>query len=48
VTGAGWVAGHRVLLTADLGAGLLVVHPPAAVTAMVAAFHAAMLGGDAA
>ena len=40
--------GSRVLLVADPNAGLLVVHPPAAVHAMVAQFHAAVLGGDAA
>ncbi|GAA0908378.1 hypothetical protein GCM10009558_011720 [Virgisporangium aurantiacum] len=45
----GLATGHRVLLTADpaagLGAGLLVVHPPAAVAAMVERFHAAVLDG---
>jgi hypothetical protein len=41
-------AGDRVLLTADLCAGLLVVHPPAAVAAMISQFYAAVLGGEAA
>jgi hypothetical protein len=39
--------GDRVLLIADLEAGLLVLHPPAALTTMVSQFHAAMLGGGA-
>jgi len=43
----GLAPGHRVLLTADLDAALLVVHPPAAMAAMVSQFHAAVLGGDA-
>jgi bifunctional DNA-binding transcriptional regulator/antitoxin component of YhaV-PrlF toxin-antitoxin module len=40
-------AGHRVLLIADLDAGLLVVHPPAALTAMISQFHFQVLGGEA-
>jgi hypothetical protein len=39
-------AGDRVLLVADPNAGLLVVHPPAALDAMVGWLHAAALGGD--
>lgn len=35
--------GNRLLVTAD--AGLLVIHPPAPVARMVAAFHAAVLDG---
>jgi bifunctional DNA-binding transcriptional regulator/antitoxin component of YhaV-PrlF toxin-antitoxin module len=42
----GLAAGHRVLLTADPAHGRLVVHPPAAVTAMVSHFHTAALGGE--
>src|SRR5262245_8940612 len=41
----GLVAGDRVLLAADPARGLLVVHPPAAVDAMIAQFHAGVLGG---
>jgi hypothetical protein len=40
-------SGQRVLLTADLDAGLLVVHPPAALTAMISQFHLQVLGGGA-
>jgi bifunctional DNA-binding transcriptional regulator/antitoxin component of YhaV-PrlF toxin-antitoxin module len=43
----GLSAGRRVLLIADLDAGLLVVHPPAALTAMISQFHLQVLGGDA-
>ena len=39
-------AGDRVFLAADPLAGRLVVHPPAAVDAMVAAAHAAVWGGE--
>ena len=39
--------GDRVLLAADADHGLLVVHPPAALDAMVTQFHADVLGGDA-
>ncbi len=42
----GLVAGDRVLLAADPTAGLLVVHPPAAVDAMIAELHARVLGSD--
>ncbi len=44
----GLVPGDRVLLVADPSDGLLVVHPPAALDAMVSQFHASVLGGDAA
>jgi hypothetical protein len=37
------VPGDRVMLTADPGDGLLVVHPPAALDAMITQFHAAVL-----
>jgi hypothetical protein len=43
----GLVPGDRVLLAADPDQGLLVVHPPAALDAMVGQFHANVLGGDA-
>ncbi|SCL25665.1 hypothetical protein GA0070624_5599 [Micromonospora rhizosphaerae] len=43
----GLVPGTRVLLVADAAAGLLVVHPPAALHAMITAFHTAVLGGEA-
>lgn len=43
----GLVPGDRVLLAADPDHGLLVVHPPAALDAMVSQFHADVLGGDA-
>jgi hypothetical protein len=39
--------GDRVLLVADPDQGLLVVHPPAALGAMVTQLHAEVLGGDA-
>jgi hypothetical protein len=42
----GLIAGSRVLLTADPDAGLLVVHPPAALHTMISQFHAAVLGGE--
>lgn len=42
----GLAAGDRVFLTADPRAGLLVVHPPTAVAAMVSLFHADALGGE--
>lgn|SRR5690606_11463650 len=37
--------GDRVLLVAEPAEGLLVVHPPAALDAMVNGFHATVLGG---
>jgi hypothetical protein len=40
-------AGGRVLLVADPAAGRLVVHPPAALDAMIGQYHAAVLGGEA-
>jgi len=43
----GLAAGDRVLLAADPAQGLLVVHPPAALDAMITQFHAAVLGGEA-
>jgi hypothetical protein len=43
----GLVAGDRVLLAADAGEGLLVVHPPVVLDAMVGQLHTAVLGGDA-
>jgi hypothetical protein len=39
-------AGSRVLLVADPAAGRLVVHPPAALDAMIGQYHAAVLGGE--
>jgi bifunctional DNA-binding transcriptional regulator/antitoxin component of YhaV-PrlF toxin-antitoxin module len=39
-------AGDRVLLAAEPDAGLLVVHPPASLDAMVGWAHARALGGD--
>jgi hypothetical protein len=44
----GLETGDRVLLAADPDHGLLVVHPPAALDAMVSQLHADVLGGDAA
>ncbi len=41
----GLTAGDRVLLAASPADGLLVVHPPAALDAMVMAVHADVLGG---
>ncbi|MET7704626.1 hypothetical protein [Micromonospora sp. NPDC005413] len=41
----GLTAGGRVLLAANPPEGLLVVHPPAALDAMVVAVHAGVLGG---
>ncbi|WP_406071257.1 AbrB/MazE/SpoVT family DNA-binding domain-containing protein [Micromonospora sp. NBC_01638] len=41
----GLTAGDRVLLAANPPEGLLVVHPPAALDAMVVAVHAGVLGG---
>lgn len=41
----GLVPGDRVLLAADPDQRLLVVHPPAALDAMVSQFHADVLGG---
>jgi hypothetical protein len=38
--------GDRVLLAADPAGGHLIVYPPAAVTAMISIFYAALLGGD--
>jgi hypothetical protein len=43
----GLVPGDRVLLAADPDEGLLVVHPPAALDAMVSQFHGEVLGGGA-
>ena len=43
--GLGVRRGDRVLLMAEPGAGLLVVHPPAALDAMVGWLHEAALGG---
>jgi hypothetical protein len=43
----GLVSGDRVLLAADPDQGLLVVYPPVVLDAMLARFHADMLGGDA-
>ena len=40
-------AGDRVLLAADPALGVLALHPPAAVAAMLAAFHSRLAGGDA-
>lgn len=42
----GLAAGDRVLLMADPDQGSLVVHPPAAMDAMVGWLHEAALGGD--
>jgi hypothetical protein len=42
----GLVPGDRVLLAADPERDLLVVHPPAALDAMLAQRHAGLLGGD--
>jgi hypothetical protein len=42
----GLSTGDRVLLAAEPGDGRLVVHPPAALDAMVAWLHEAALGGD--
>jgi len=39
--------GDRVLLAADPAQGLLVVHPPAVLDAMIGQLHAAVLAGDA-
>ena len=41
-------AGDRVLLTADRGGGVLVVHPPAVLGTLVAGAHAAAVDGGAA
>ncbi|MFC4144741.1 AbrB/MazE/SpoVT family DNA-binding domain-containing protein [Micromonospora mangrovi] len=41
----GLTAGDRVLLAANPADGLLTVHPPAALDAMVVAAHADLLGG---
>ncbi|BCJ61684.1 hypothetical protein Jiend_51060 [Micromonospora endophytica] len=41
----GLTAGDRVLLAASPADGLLVVHPPAALDAMVMSVHAVVLGG---
>ena len=40
------VPGDRVMLAANPADGLLVVHPPAALDAMITQFHAAVLGGE--
>jgi hypothetical protein len=42
------VPGDRVMLAADPAQGLLVVHPPATLDAMIMQFHASVLGGEAA
>jgi hypothetical protein len=42
----GLATGDRVLLSAEPADGLLFVHPPAALDAMVAWWHAGVLGGD--
>jgi hypothetical protein len=42
----GITTGARVLLVADRDRGQLRVYPPAALDAMIAAFDAAVLGGD--
>jgi hypothetical protein len=42
----GLTAGDRVFLAAEPDASRLVVHPPAALDAMIAQAHAAALGGD--
>ncbi|MFI6823514.1 hypothetical protein ACIBJE_21565 [Micromonospora sp. NPDC050187] len=42
----GLAAGDRVFLAAEPDASRLVVHPPAALDAMIAQAHAAALGGD--
>jgi bifunctional DNA-binding transcriptional regulator/antitoxin component of YhaV-PrlF toxin-antitoxin module len=43
----GLATGDRVLLAAEPARGLLVVHPPAALDAMIGQFQAAVLAGDA-
>jgi hypothetical protein len=43
----GLAPGDRVLLAADREAGLLVVHPPAALTAMTTRYLAAVMSGEA-
>jgi hypothetical protein len=43
----GLVTGDRVLLAADPARGVLVVHPPAALDAMIGQVHATVLAGDA-
>jgi hypothetical protein len=43
----GLTAGSRVLLVADPAVGRLVVHPPAAIDAMISGSHAVALGGEA-
>ena len=40
----GLTTGDRVLLAADLGARVLVLHPPAALDALLATHHASVLG----
>jgi hypothetical protein len=42
----GLTPGSRVLLATDPAVGMLVVHPPAAWQAMLAAVHATVLGGE--
>jgi hypothetical protein len=44
---SGLVPGDRLLLTATRDVGMLTVHPPDAVTRMVADFHTPVLGGEA-
>ncbi|MGH3624815.1 MAG: AbrB/MazE/SpoVT family DNA-binding domain-containing protein [Sciscionella sp.] len=39
-------AGDRVLVAAEPGEGVLIVHPVAALDAMLTRFHAVVLGGD--
>ncbi|RKR86650.1 hypothetical protein BDK92_0894 [Micromonospora pisi] len=43
----GLEAGSRVLLVADPDMGRLVVHPPAALDAMISRYYADVFGGDA-
>ncbi|WP_019819416.1 hypothetical protein [Saccharomonospora saliphila] len=39
-------AGQRVLVAADVAHDVLVVHPPSAVAAMLAGYHAGLAGGE--
>lgn len=43
----GLTPGSRVMLAAHPATGLLVVHPPAALHAMIIQYHTTVLGGDA-
>ncbi|MFB9178170.1 AbrB/MazE/SpoVT family DNA-binding domain-containing protein [Dactylosporangium sucinum] len=38
--------GDRLLIAAEPAEGRLVIHPPAAIDAMIAEYHACVLGGD--